>query len=89
MSKHEPTGWYVNRGHVQELWDGFDVVRELPPPTYTVRCHGIYAFKARTKHECRHCKWRPDCAENTQRGGAAMCETMVVVRRLDGVEVML
>jgi len=81
QSHHATGDWYVNRGVVRELWDGLPVVREVAPAAYEVCSHrDNRQIKRRTHWDCKCCKWRADCTDNTKRGGATMCETLIVVQ---------
>lgn len=64
----------------QPPWDGLPVVAELPPAVRSqyVACrkrnHGIVLL----------CPYYADCADNCARGGAVLCERVIVAACGDG-----
>jgi len=56
------------------IWDGLEVVTELPPAVDGVRaCHQQYG-SVRIR-----CQYYAECKDNIARGGAALCERVFVL----------
>ena len=57
------------------LWTDMVIVAQLPP---AVQVRKNATCERRVNGQLRMCEFRADCEENLRRGGAAMCESVVV-----------
>jgi len=56
------------------IWDGLDVVTELPPAV-----DGVLACQRRFGSVMVRCQYYAECQDNIERGGAALCERVFVL----------